>query len=159
MKQFTVNEYGKDTWIMKDFGPIVRCGTSKSLVDYSEHTHYFHELFEVIGEFIDDIELSLNITHESCNMTLYLKDDQMAFVEDIAFALEDAFPDNIESVYVLGNELCFEDCLFEFCPSEQVPPVSVYNPILLMTADLSEEVAGVSEALLNMKSNIMNFSE
>jgi len=177
MKQFTVNEYGKDTWMMQDFGPIVRCGASKSPIDYSEHTHYFHELFEVIGEFIDDIDLSLNITNKACNMTLYLKDNQMSLVEDIAFALEDAFPDNIESVYVLGNELSFEDALFEFYPSnslpisEEIEADADYNnwltqlsavPALLMAVDVMEaaraEKTNIIRCLRDMKENIMNSS-
>lgn len=177
MKQFTVNEYGKDTWMMKDFGPIVRCGASKSPIDYSEHTHYFHDLFEVIGEFIDDIDLSLNITHEACNMTLYLKDDQMDVAEDIAFALEDAFPDNIESVYILGNELSFEDILFEFYPSNPMPiseeieaDADCHNwlnqlsadPALLMAIDIMETARGgktdIVSSLREMKENIMNSS-
>ncbi len=178
MKQFTVNEYGKDTWMMQDFGPIVRCGASKSPIDYSEHTHYFHQLFEVIGEFIDDIDLSLNITNEACNMTLYLTDSQMPLVEDIAFALEDAFPDNIESVYVLGNELSFEDALFEFYPSNPMPiseemeADADYNnwlnqllsadPVLLMAVDIMEEARGektnMMRCLHDMKENIMNSS-
>lgn len=177
MKQFTVNEYGKDTWMMKDFGPIVRCGASKSHIDYSEHTHYFHELFEVIGEFIDDIDLSLNITHEACNMTLYLKDDQMDAAEDIAFALEDAFPDNIESVYIFGNELSFEDILFEFYPSNPMPiseeieaDADCHNwldqlsadPVLVMAVDVMEAARGeknsITSFLREMKENIMNSS-
>lgn len=177
MKQFTVNEYGKDTWMMKDFGPIVRCGASKSPIDYSEHVHYFHELFEVIGEFIDDIDLSLNITNESCNMTLYLKDDQMDAVEDIGFALEEAFPDTIESVYILGNELSFEDALFEFHPSNPMPISEEIeldadcnnwlnqlcdDPALLMAVDVMEELTGqktgIVSSLREMRKNIMDSS-
>lgn len=142
MKQFTVNEYGKDTWMMKDFGPIVRCGASKSPIDYSEHTNYFHELFEVIGEFIDDIDLSLNITAEACNMTLYLKDEQLPVAEDIKVALLTAFPNDIESVGIVGNEVNIFDCFFEYYSSTQAPIVDAISSALLCSSSEVLELLG-----------------
>jgi len=106
---------------MEYFGPIKRCEPSKSPIDYSEYALYFHELFEVIGEFIDDIDLSLEITDEASIMVLHLENSQLAVAENIKAALLETFPEIIESVGIVGNEVNILDYFFEYYSNNELP--------------------------------------
>lgn len=115
MKQFRVNEYGKDIWI-QTYGSTIKqwCSDSKSSEDYTRYSDYFNKLLGVIGNIIEDVDLALNITSEATDMTLYLKDDQLPMAESIKSALLESFPDDIESVGIVGNELNIMDIFFEY---------------------------------------------
>lgn len=114
MKQFRVNEDGKDVWIQQwdersKFWDIIEDSSV-----YSGYFCYFTELMEIIGYLLEDIKLVLNVTEESTLLTLYLKDEQLPLAEEIKLKLLEAFPEDIEQIGIAGNELNIMDIFYEY---------------------------------------------
>lgn len=111
MKQFKVREYGNDVYIqtLQNSENI-----SNGQENYLSYSDYFQQLLETIGKCIEEIDLVLNVTDEYTLLTLYLKEEQQQFAEDIKAELLKSFPEDIEQIGISGNELNIMDCFYEF---------------------------------------------
>lgn len=111
MKQFKVREYGNDVYIqtLQNSENI-----SNGQENYSSHSDYFQQLLETIGKCIEEINLVLNVTDEYTLLTLYLKEEQQQFAEDIKAELLKSFPEDIEQIGISGNEVNIMDYFYEF---------------------------------------------
>lgn len=101
MKQFRVNEDGKDVWVQRWDERFSYWSIIEDSSVYSAYCCYFNGLMDLIGYLLKDINLVLNVTPKSTLMTLYLKDEQLPLAEEIKSKLLEEFPDDIEQKVLL----------------------------------------------------------
>lgn len=113
MKQFRVKENGRYVWV-QPFGRRVSQYTLTNLFyNYVKNEFYFEDLMSVISKYIEDIDLVLNVTKEKTLMTLYLSNSDLPKAEAIRSALLDAFPNDIQQIRLIKNELQIIDIFYK----------------------------------------------
>lgn len=112
MKKLTVKENGTEVYFQTLEGE--KSKLSEGIEDYSQYSNYFHELLESISQLCQEVNLILNVNNEATLLTLYLTDEELNLNEEIKKKLLANFPDDIEQIGIVGNEVNIMDFFYEF---------------------------------------------